>query len=333
MKQELINRIMPNCLLPMSYMVTWINNLEFQNEPADALRQLILSKVKSNGQLLPDGWELLLNNVVFEPNASITPAQALGWITAQNCPTCNQLQQIILDTKLKVSFPLVVETPVLDLLELDFDLVNISNIQENKAFMRDGKQYYVHIPKFKIKNFDLIKDANPYLIVERLKPSKKGLGGSIKKNGWKRDRTLMVLGGEFWKSWEGSYWETVTEEYYRPNEIPLTNAKQSIDLMLHNYFGVRKLNENKTITKKGFGNKSVSLDKIQPRMLIPNTQQEPYIRPYRKQKINLRLRIGFKIGDIEKISKPLKYFSIFAETFSVNNNGNQEQQVLISIGK
>ena len=97
MKQELINRIMPNCLLPMYYMITWINNLVFQNEPADTLRQLIISKVKSNGQLLPEGWELLLNNAVFENNASINSAQVLEWINAQNCPTCNQLKQIILD--------------------------------------------------------------------------------------------------------------------------------------------------------------------------------------------------------------------------------------------
>ena len=239
---------------------------------------------------------------------------------------------MIQDFKIKASFPLVVETPVLDLIELDFNLYNITNIEKNAAFMKDGKQYFVHVPEFKIKNFDLIKDANPYLIVERLKPSKRDSSGLIKKNGWKRDRTLMVLGGEFWKSWEGGFFQEVTEEYYRPNEIPLTNAKQSIDLMLHNYFGVRNLNGYRTITKKGFGNKSVSNDIIQPGMLIPNTHQESYIRPYRKQKINLRLRIGFKIGDIEKISKPLKYFSIFATTKMEELGGNM-QQVFVSIGK
>ena len=143
----------------------------------------------------------------------------------------------------------------------------------------------------------------------------------------------MVLGGRFWKSWEGGFFQEVTEEYYRPNEIPLTNAKQSIDLMLHNYFGVRNLNRYRTITKKGFGGKSVSSDTIRPRMLIPNTQQESYIRPYRKQKINLRLRIGFKIGNNEKVSKPLKYFSIFATTKMVELGGNIEQHVFVSIGK
>ena len=333
MKQELINRIQPNCLLPFSYMVTWINNLEFQNEPADNLRALILAELRSNGQLLPNGWELLVNNVVFEPNASITQAVVLGWLAERVCPTCAQLKQIIQDFKLKASFPLVVETPVLDLIELDFDLYNITNLEKNSAFMKDGMQYFVHVPEFKIKNFDLIKDANPYLIIERLKPSKRGSSGLMKKNGWKRDRTLMVLGGEFWKSWECEFFQEVTEEYYRPNEIPLKNAKQSIDLMLHNYFGVKNLNGSRAITKKGFGNKSVSNDKIQPIMLIPNTQQESYIRPYRKQKINLRLRIGFKIGDIEKISKPLKYFSIFATTKIEELGGNIGQQVFVSIGK
>lgn len=331
MKQELINRIQPNCLLPFSYMVTWINNLEFQNEPADNLRALILAELRSNGQLLPNGWELLVNNVFFETNASITQAVVLGWLAERVCPTCAQLKQMIQDFKIKASFPLVVETPVLDLIELDFDLYNITDLEKNSAFMKDGRQYFVHVPEFKIKNFDLIKDANPYLIVERLKPSKIGLRGL--KNGWKRDRTLMVLGGRFWKSWEGGFFQEVTEEYYRPNEIPLTNAKQSIDLMLHNYFGVRNLNRYRTITKKGFGGKSVSSDTIRPRMLIPNTQQESYIRPYRKQKINLRLRIGFKIGNNEKVSKPLKYFSIFATTKMVELGGNIEQHVFVSIGK
>ena len=331
MKQELINRIQPNCLLPFSYMVTWINNLEFQNEPADNLRALILAELRSNGQLLPNGWELLVNNVFFETNASITQAVVLGWLAERVCPTCAQLKQMIQDFKIKASFPLVVETPVLDLIELDFDLYNITDLEKNSAFMKDGRQYFVHVPEFKIKNFDLIKDANPYLIVERLKPSKIGLRGL--KNGWKRDRTLMVLGGRFWKSWEGGFFQEVTEEYYRPNEIPLTNAKQSIDLMLHNYFGVRNLNGYRTITKKGFGGKSVSSDTIRPRMLIPNTQQESYIRPYRKQKINLRLRIGFKIGNNEKVSKPLKYFSIFATTKMVELGGNIEQHVFVSIGK
>lgn len=330
MKQELINRIQPNCLLPFSYMVTWINNLEFQNEPADNLRALILAELRSNGQLLPNGWELLVNNVVFEPNASITQAVVLDWLAERVCPTCAQLKQMIQDFKLKASFPLVVETPVLDLIELDFDLYNITDLEKNSVFMKDGRQYFVHVPEFKIKNFDLIKDASPYLIVERLKPSKKT---PQKKNGWKRDRTLMVLGGEFWKSWEGFYWETVTEEYYRPNEIPLTSSKQSINLMLHNYFGVKNLNLYRTITKKGFGGKSVSHDRIQPKILNPITQEYGYIRPFRKQKINLRLRIGFKIGNNEKVSKPLKYFSIFATTIMVNLNGNDEQQVFVSIGK
>ena len=55
MKQELINRIQPNCLLPFSYMVTWINNLEFQNEPADNLRALILAEPLREGDC-PRFW-------------------------------------------------------------------------------------------------------------------------------------------------------------------------------------------------------------------------------------------------------------------------------------
>ena len=333
MKNELINNIQPNCLLSFGYMILWLDNISLLNDPDGSLRQLIKSYLRSNGRLDVDGWNLLLNNAEFEANSPITKEVALQWIEEFCSPTCAQLKVLINALKLTGLAYLMVQSDILDLLELDFNLYNITNLEKNSAFMKDGMQYFVHVPEFKIKNFDLIKDANPYLIIERLKPSKKGSGSLMKKNGWKRDRTLMVLGGEFWKSWEGNFFQEVTEEYYRPNEIPLTNAKQSIDLMLHNYFGVRNLNGNRTITKKGFGNKSISNDKIQPRMLIPNTQQESYIRPYRKQKINLRLRIGFKIGDIEKISKPLKYFSIFATTIMVDLNGNIEQRVFVSIGK
>lgn len=329
MKQELINRIQPNCLLPFSYMVTWINNLEFQNEPADNLRALILAELRSNGQLLPNGWELLVNNVFFETNASITQAVVLGWLAERICPTCAQLKQMIQDFKIKASFPLVVETPVLDLIELDFNLYNITNIEKNAAFMKDEKQYFVHVPEFKIKNFDLIKDANPYLIVERLKPSNKA---NNKKNGWKRDKTMMNLGGQFWKGWEGNFYQEVTEDYYRPNDVPLTNAKQSIDLMFHNYFNVLNINHYLTIRKKGFAGKSNSHDKFKP-IILDNAGIDGLDRATYKQKINLRLRIGFKIGNNEKVSKPLKYFSIFAQTKEVNLNGNIEQQVFVSVGK
>lgn len=330
MKQELINRISSCCLLPFSLMMTWIDSLIFPNDADGSFKAYLKTQIMTNGELRNEAWILLLQNAEFEENSPITSAVAVGWLEERTCPTCNQLEVIINALKISPNFPLFVESNVLDLIELDFNLYNITDLDKNSAFMKDGKQYFVHVPEFKIKNFDLIKDANPYLIIERLKPSRVK---PKKKNGWKRDRTLMVLGGEFWKSWEGFYWETVTEEYYRPNEIPLTSSKQSINLMLHNYFGVKNLNGQKTITKKGFVGKSVSHDRIQPKILNPITQENGYIRPFRKQKINLRLRIGFKIGNNEKVSKPLKYFSIFATTIMVNLNGNDEQQVFVSIGK
>lgn len=339
MKQELINRIMPNCLLPMYYMVTWINNLVFQNEPADALRQLIISKVKSNGQLLPEGWDLLLNNVIFEDNASITSSQALGWINAQNCPTCNQLQQIILDLKLNNSFPLVVETNVLNTLELEIDHDPTKNFynEMNSAFMRNGMQYYVVRPVIKIKNFDLIKDAEPYLIVERLTPTKKCAN---RKSGWKRDKTLCNLNGNFWQGFGIMQSTLITEdgEFYRPNNIPITNQKQRIDFKFENYFKVWQINNNRVIAKRGNGRQSSNYDVVMPPHKWDNSYANPNndfysIRTLRKQKINLRLRIAYKIGNIEKISQPLKYFSIFAVTYNKNTGNSTEQQVLISIGK
>lgn len=324
MKQELINRISSCCLLPFSLMMTWIDSLIFPNDADGSFKAYLKTQIMTNGELRNEAWILLLQNAEFEENSPITSAVAVGWLEERTCPTCNQLEVIINALKISPNFPLFVESNVLDLIELDFNLYNITDLDKNSAFMKDGKQYFVHVPEFKIKNFDLIKDANPYLIIERLKPSRER---PKKKNGWKRDRTLMVLGGKFWKSWEGFYWETVTEEYYRPNEIQLTSSKQSINLMLHNYFDVKNLNGKKAITKKGFVGKSVSHDIIQPKIL------NRYIRPFRKQKINLRLRIGFKIGNNEKVSKPLKYFSIFATTTMLNLNGNDEQQVFVSIGK
>ena len=50
----------------------------------------------------------------------------------------------------------------------------------------------------------------------------------------------------------------------------------------------------------------------------------------------MRVRVGFKIGDIEKISKPLNYFSIFAMktmTASLGISNITEKAVLINIVK
>ena len=189
MKQELINKIMPNCLLPHYLMVVWINNLEFQNEPADNLRALILAELRSNGQLLPNGWELLVNNVVFEPNASITQAVVLDWLAERVCPTCAQLKQMIQDFKLKASFPLVVETNVLDLLSLDIITTadkEPSDYCKHILYIEGGTNarpettemlIVSRLPIFHLHNFELIQNSNAYYILERFVPAKRNKYG------------------------------------------------------------------------------------------------------------------------------------------------------------
>ena len=48
----------------------------------------------------------------------------------------------------------------------------------------------------------------------------------------------------------------------------------------------------------------------------------------------MRVRVGFVVGGVEKISKPLNYFSIFAmktTTLSLKLNSITEKAVLINI--
>lgn len=341
MKQELINRIMPNCLLPMYYMITWINNLVFQNETADRLRQLIISRVKSNGQLLPEGWELLLNNAVFENNASINSAQVLEWINAQNCPTCNQLKQIILDLKLNNNFPLVVETNVLDLLSLDIITTadkEPSDYCKHILYLEGGTDakpetteilIVSRLPIFHLHNFELIQNSNAYYILERFVPAKRDRYGKSRKGGWKRDKLLMNLWSQFHDGWSGQNITVTPIIGHRPNEIPITNPKQIIDFKPENYIALKTPKSKNNIPRRAGINKDDSP------ILIYNLhnfrdKQNPVTR------IKMRVRVGFKIGDIEKISKPLNYFSIFAMktwTASLRLNSITEKAVLINIVK
>ena len=340
MKQELINKIMPNCLLPMYYMITWINNLVFQNEPADTLRQLIISKVKSNGQLLPEGWELLLNNVVFENNASITPAQVLEWINAQNCPTCNQLKQIILDLKLNNNFPLVVETNVLDLLSLD--IITTADKEPSDyckhILYHEGGTYkepettetliVSRLPIFHLHNFELIQNSNAYYILERFVPAKRNKKGKSRKGGWKRDKLLMNIGAQFHNGWNQQN-ITVTEMVgHRPNEIPITNPKQIIDFKPENYIALKVPTSYNLIPRR------VGINKDDNNKVLWNDNSEYRPKKNPVTRIQMRVRVGFFVGGIEKISKPLNYFSIFAmktTPVQLGLNNVSEKAVLINI--
>ena len=324
MKQELINKIMPNCLIPHYLMVVWINALQFQNEPADALRQLIISKLKSNGQLLPEGWELLLNNAIFEYNASITSAQALGWINAQNCPTCNQLTQIIQDLKLNMNYQIMVNMPVLEILEANMTVDADVNIGVNaKSFSTvmqgdNGMEEVQIVSKFfslQIKNFHYIKDANPYLIIERYTGAKKSTG---RKAGWKRDRTLMKSDGAYFNGWENQWYDITEENGFRPNEIAILNSKQVFDINPSSYIMLPIGNKKMPRVVSGNKNKSHNI-------------AENWINGIR-QHVYLRLRVGYKIGGIEKISKPLINFSIFAKS-EAQKYGYSGKVITISYSK
>ena len=342
MKQELINRIQPNCLLPFSYMVTWINNLEFQNEPADNLRALILAELRSNGQLLPNGWELLVNNVVFEPNTSITQAVVLDWLTERVCPTCAQLKQMIQDFKLKASFPLFVETNVLDLLSLDIITTadkEPSDYCKHILYLEGGtdakpettKTLIVsRLPIFHLHNFELIQNSNAYYILERFVPAKRNKRGKSRKGGWKRDKLLMNIGSQFHDGWSGQNITVTPIIGHRPNEIPITNPKQIIDFKAENYIALKTPNSRNRIPRRAGINKDDSNIVLWGENASHRFKKNPVTR------IQMRVRVGFKIGDIEKISKPLNYFSIFAmktNKVSLGLDGATEKAVLINIVK
>ena len=342
MKQELINKIMPNCLLPHYLMVVWINELQFQNEPADALRQIIISKLKSNGQLLPEGWELLVNNVVFEPNASITQAVVLDWLAERVCPTCAQLKQMIQDFKLKVSFHLFVETNVLDLLSLDIITTadkEPSDYCKHILYLEGGTDdvpkttetlIVSRLPIFNLHNFELIQNSNAYYILERFVPAKRNKRGKSRKGGWKRDKLLMNIGAQFHDGWSSQNITVTAKVGHRPNEIPITNPKQIIDFKAENYIALKVPTSYNLIPRRVGINKDDN-DEI----LWNNTSS---YRPKRNPvtRIKMRVKVAFKVGGVEKISKPLNYFSIFAmKTTTVNLylNSITEKAVLINIVK
>lgn len=311
MKQELISLLQLNCLLPRWAMVTWINNLVFQNEPSDALRQLIIDQLKSNGQLKAEGWQLLIDNVSYIDNPSITPVIAQSWIP---CPTCNQLKEFINNFKLSNNFPLVVQTPILDL--LDVNMIVGSDFQTNARvdiveFGTGSNAQEVEVKSklftLQIRNFHLIKDASPYLIIERYTGAKRATG---RKAGWKRDRTLKNLGGTYLNGWQNQHQQITDTNGYRPNEIPITTAKQTFDIRPMNYIYLP------------IGNKYI------PVVVSGNSNAVAFDGRH-SQHVNLRLRIGYKVNDVEKKSKPLIYFSIFAQAREANGN----KQVFVSYSK
>lgn len=341
MKQHLISLIQINCLLPRHAMVFWVNNLTFQNEPSDALRQLIIAEIKSNGQMSQEGWNLLINNVVFEDNASITDVVALGWIAERACPTCNQLKEFINSFKIENNYALTVQTNVLDALSLDIITTADKEPSDNCKHIRyiDGdtpKEPVItetlivsRLPTFHLHNFELIQNTNAYYILERFVPAKRNKYGKSRKGGWKRDKLLMNLGAQFHDGWSSQNITVTPIIGHRPNEIPITNPKQIIDFKPENYIALKTPNSKNNIPRRAGINKDDSPTYFYNK---PNNRdkQNPVTR------IKMRVRVGFKIGDIEKISKPLNYFSIFAmktTPVQLGLDNVSEKAVLINIVK
>ena len=336
MKQELIKRLNACCMLTFPLMMAWIDALIFPNDNGNVFKAWLKTQIKPNGELPNSAWLLLLQNAEFEANSPITSAVAVGWLQERTCPTCEQFKVIINALKISPSFPLYVEAPVLDLVELDFKLYPITDLSKNKAYMIpiawingliEGHQIFVHVPEFHIRNFDLIKDFNPYLIVERLMPTNRP---KRKKSGWRRDRTMMKLGGTYNDNYNGNQPLITEENGYRPNEIPLNSAIQMTDLFIENYFVLPS--STSTLKRIGFG--KYDSRNFQP--FIANNSGQ-VVKGTIKTRIRLRFRIGFKIGNTEKISKPLKEISIFAQQGTrrqlTNDGQGEEPAIVFSIGK
>ena len=184
------------------------------------------------------------------------------------------------------------------------------------------------LPTFHLHNFELIQNSNAYYILERFVPAKRNKYGKSRKGGWKRDKLLMNLGSQFHDGW-GSQNITVTQTNgHRPNEIPITNPKQIIDFKAENYISLKTQNGKNKIPRRVGINK----DNHEEILINNNAQYRPKQNPVTR--IKMRVKVAFKVGGVEKISKPLNYFSIFAmktTTASLGLNSIIEKAVLINI--
>lgn len=290
MKQELISLLQVNCLLPRWAMVTWINSLVFTSESNDAaIRQEIIAEIKSNGQLTLKGWKMLIENVVLDSYASITMEIAVSWLP---CPTCNQLKQLITDFKLANNYKMVIYQTVLDALDVNMQVAPEFDINKNFR-LNNGQELNIRAKSFEllIRNFTYLQGSSPYLVIERYTNAKKKSG---RYAGWKRDKTLMVADGTWHNGWKKEDFEVAENNGYRPNEIAIQKAKQDYNIRPENYvfLGLNNLPQLPTVVSQN-----------------SNNMENNYLC----QRVKLRLRIAYKMGGYEKISKPLVYFSIFAQ--------------------
>lgn len=311
MKIELIKKITSCCRLPYKEMLTWLDSLIYPNDVDGSVKNYVKSQLMSNGELRNNGWLMLLENAEFEWNAPINSSTAVQWLKERTTPNCDQLKVIITSLKLMSNFPIVVEGNILDQIEVDFRLKprKVSGRSFSTFLGRKNSAVYIegftHIPTFVFKNFDLIKNFEPYLVIERL-VQRHNRDGSGKSKRWVRDRTMCVIDGNFRNGWDNTDHQISYENGYRPNNIPIVQPVQDIDLYLENYF---LLNSGHGV-RRGIIGSTYKDNYLQQ----PNGENELLVRKYQKQKIHLRIRLAFRLpfGNHEKISKPLRYFTIFA---------------------
>ena len=312
MKQELINKITPNCLLPFSFMVLWIDNLAFLNDSNGALKLEVKNKIRSDGRLEQDGWDILIHNVVFETGAPVNGNTILNWIMLQGSPTCNQFKIIIQSIKMGTLAQLYVTMPVLDAIEVDMKVSihdsdngtggrNISWVSrdpnDDNTLPSVGYEFKIKFFQLFIKNFDYIKNCNPYLVIERYSGAKKIKN---RKGGWKRDKVLKKLGG-IMPLWAGGHKNITYNNGYRPNEIPITSAQQEFNIYPENYIRI-------------WGGEN-----LPPKKVGQNSKRNVIrVGNMKRAKISIRLRIGIIVGGEEILSKPTNYFSIFATELSTS---------------
>ena len=340
MKQELINRISSCCLLPFSLMMTWIDSLIFPNDADGSFKAYLKTQIMTNGELRNEAWILLLQNAEFEENSPITSAVAVGWLEERTCPTCNQLEVIINALKISPNFPLFVETNVLDLLSLDIITTadkEPSDYCKHILYLEGGTNLepatseiliVSRLPIFHLHNFELIQNSNAYYILERFVPAKRNKYGKSRKGGWKRDKLLMNIGAQFHNGWNQQNITVTATVGHRPNEIPITNPKQIIDFKPENYIALKVPTSNNFIPRR------VGIGKDNDNAVIwgDNAKYRPKQNPVTR--IKMRVKVGFVVGGVEKISKPLNYFSIFAmktTKVSLGLDGTTEKAVLINI--
>lgn len=332
MKDELINAIQPDCLLPFQQMILWLDSVVLPNDSTGAVRQQIKAGLRSNGNLPQANWELLINNVEFEALPPINKATALNWIAQQGRPTCSQLKIFIDTFKIGAMQYFKVLYPVLDLVELNIKTgysldYNQKVWNKRVSHVNSGGDIYelnIMLMQLYVSNWELIKDCKPYLVLERYMPKKKKSNKLVqdpndpelfhdvvksRKSGWKRDRSLRTLGGTFFDGWSQQTVLITESNMYRPNFIPIVDKTVTLDIFAENY--IRN-----------------NLGYREPKVISGNTN-----RPRDTQRFNIkvpmRARIGAKIGGKEIFSKPLIYFSIFAKVMN-KQGGTRKIQVQFS---